>query len=91
LIAAIELSSFFDARYGVKNDARHMASGYPIIEKNYAMSGIVFDAMSGVKKLPYFIPALNDPTSAKEPSIIHLSLRPTHNRLSTTQRPVPTF
>ena len=29
-----------------------------------------FDAMSGVKKQPNFIPAINCPTSANEPSII---------------------
>jgi len=28
----------------------------------------LFDAMSGVKKLPHFMPAINYPTSAFEPS-----------------------
>jgi len=52
-----------------------MASGYPSSEQIDAMSGIVFDAMSGVKNLVKFIPAINCTTSANESSfIIHTML-----------------
>ena len=46
-----------------------MASGLPIVMIDRgAMSGIVFDAMSGVKKLANFMPAITCPTSANKPS-----------------------
>jgi len=34
-----------------------------------AISGIVFDAMSGVKNLTDFVPVITCPNSANEPSI----------------------
>jgi len=47
-----------------------MVSRYPSSEQIDAMSGIVFYAMSGVKKLLNFIPVVNCPTSAFEPSVV---------------------
>jgi len=44
------------------------ASGYPSTEQIDAISGIVFDAILGIKKQPNFVPAITYPTSANEPS-----------------------
>jgi len=46
-----------------------MTSGCPSSEQINAMSGIVFDAMSGVKKLVKCHAAINCTTSANKPSI----------------------
>ena len=47
-----------------------MESCYPSTELLDAMSGIVFDAMSGVKKLKNFMQSINYPTSANESSFV---------------------
>jgi len=46
-----------------------MASDHPSTEQIDALSDIVFDDMSGVKMLINFIPVINCPTSAFEPSV----------------------
>jgi len=56
-------SSFLTPDMASKNDARH-----GIDQSVLAISGIVFDAMSGVNKLTLFIPAITYPTSAFDPS-----------------------
>ena len=63
-----KVGKLFDARHVVKMDARHGIDLFSTMIRPDAMSGIVFDAMSGVKKLVKFIPAINCTTSAVEPS-----------------------
>jgi len=73
-----EVLKLFDARHGVKNDARlGIELSWNLIMDS--MSGNFFDVMSGVKKLSNFIPAMNCPTWANEPSITKLVL---HYKLS---------
>jgi len=62
VITGTKLVGFLSPDMAPKNYARHATRLYD------AMSGIVFDAMSGVKKQPNFIPALSLTTSANEPS-----------------------
>ena len=51
-----------------------MTSGYLSAKQIDVMSGIVFNVMSGVKKLSNFVPAITCPTSANQPSFVEDSL-----------------
>jgi len=57
-----------------KNDTRHGIDS-SVLGKPDVMSGIVFDAMFGVKKLTNLTPAVTYPTSANEASVLGLQVK----------------
>ena len=68
VIIGTKSDSFFLSQTWRQKTMPDMASGYPSTVQIDAMSGIVFDAMSGVKKLTDFVPAITCITSTNEPS-----------------------
>jgi len=71
LIAGIiKFASFLTPYMASKNDETDITSNKPSSDWSMSCLASFFDAMSGVKKLSNFIPAINCPTSAFEPSFM---------------------
>ena len=66
-ITGMKYSSFLTPDMASKNDARHDIDLFSA-EITRCHVSMFFDTMSGVKKLATFIPAINCPISAFEPS-----------------------
>jgi len=73
VIAGMKFTTFLTPDMASKNDARHGIGVFLALNKSMPCLASFFDAMSGVKKLPNFVPAINCTSSANELSTAPLT------------------